>query len=261
MGELVLGLVLGALLGAAAATWVHYRRIKTLGRFFSFAAHEINSPITAVNMTILNFSSGVFGQIPDDQMKWIELMREQVGRLNGMVGELRDLIHMELYRDLYLHGEDLSLKETVETTLRQFRRGAAQAGFSVHVSLPDDLPKVHADPERLPRSVTSLLFHARKFRLAGDIRLTARALGPWAVELRLEYSGPKISRAEAARSLELLYPALSLKGHTMSATGLGLGVTRAIMRRQGGELEFQVDPDGGSVLALRIPTSDSAPGR
>src|SRR5579883_2266633 len=94
------GLALGAAAAALLAAWAQRRRLRRLGRFFSFAAHEINTPITAVNMTILNFTTGVFGEVPPEHKPWFDILREQAARLNAMVGELRDLIHLEIGHDL-----------------------------------------------------------------------------------------------------------------------------------------------------------------
>jgi signal transduction histidine kinase len=242
----------GLALGAAAAfgglcLWDR-ERSRRMGRFFSHAAHEINTPITAINITILNFLSGVFGEMPPDQVKWMDMMREQVGRLNGMVGELRDLIHLMLSRDLLLQTESVAPAELVEEALAAVRRGAASSQADVVVALSAGLPRGRVDRNRTVRTLTSLIFHARKFRAAGDLRLSGERQGA-GVALRLEYAGHFIPAEEVARSLELLYPAHHA-GHTLNAVGLGLGVLRAIARLQGGDLAMQVAPDGRTVLCL-----------
>lgn len=246
-----LGLALGVALGALAAAFLMKRAQKKLGRFFSFAAHEINTPITAVNMTVLNFLSGVFGEVPPEQLPWMEMMREQLGRLNGMLGDLRDLIHFQLSGELPIHREAIPAEEAAESALRLIRRGCAQAGIPVAASLAPGLPPLWADPDRLPRILASLLFHARKFRVSGGIAVEARAVeGKVLFEIR--YAGSRLSRAEAAASLDLFYPAMR-QGRVMSATGLGLGMLRVLIRRQEGELEFEVDPEGRSRLLLLVP--------
>lgn len=228
------GLLAGAALGAAVAGWVMGRRRKILGRFVSFAAHEINTPITAVNMTVLNLLSGVFGALPQEQQPWVEMMREQIGRLNGIIGELRDLIHLELNKELLLRLEPLSASELAETAAAGVAEGLKQAKVTLEVSGSETAGWVTGDPDRSARTLTSLLFHARKFRAAGPIRLEVSRLEP-RVEFSVSFEGPELPRGEAERSLELFYPARSMK-QTLTATGIGLGVLRALLRRQGGEL-------------------------
>jgi signal transduction histidine kinase len=247
----------GLALGAAAAfcglcLWDR-ERSRRMGRFFSHAAHEINTPITAINITTLNFLSGVFGEMPPDQVKWMDMMREQVSRLNGMVGELRDLIHLMLSRDLVLQTESVPPAELTEEALAAVRRGASSSQADVAVDLPAGLPRVRVDRNRSVRTLVSLIFHARKFRASGNLRLSGEARGA-TVMLRLEYSGHFIPAEEVERSLGLLYPAHNA-GHTLNAVGLGLGVLRAIARLQDGDLDMKVNQDGSTTLSLSLPAA------
>lgn len=249
------GLAVGTAASTAIAWVVLRRRLEKLGRFFSFVAHELNTPITAVNMTVINLLSGVFGDIPKEQLRWVEMMGEQVGRLNGMVGELRDVIHIQLSRDVLLSVEETELAEIIQDSLARVRHGMLQAGIEASVRLDDSLPKVHVDRDRAVRALTSMIFHARKFRSSGGIVLEAhRGPGDRAV-VHLRYQGQALSPDEARRSLELFYPAQKRKDLLLAATGLGLGALRLVARRQGGDLDFRVEPDGRSVISLVLPTS------
>lgn len=257
MGAFLGGLALGALLGAAGGWLLLRSRLSRLARFLSFAAHEINTPITAVNMTILNLLSGVFGPVPADQQQWVEMMREQVGRLNGMVGELRDLIHMELHRDIHLHFEDVPARDILEHGQRAIAFGCGSAGVPFEVEAPATLPLVRCDPDRAPRTLASLLFHARKFRSEGPIKLSAREAGSGVV-FSVRYQGPALPPGIAEKSLDLWFPALARGDQRMSATGLGLGILRRIARRQSGDVRL-TESGQGAVLELELPRARNTP--
>jgi two-component system cell cycle sensor histidine kinase PleC len=243
------GLLLGAAAAWAVGAALERRRRQRLGRFLSHAAHEINTPITAINITVLNLLSGVFGPIPPDQLKWIEMMREQLGRLNGMVGDLRDFIHLSLNRDLLIRSDSVDPREIITEAVALAKRGSDRSDIVADV--PAALPQVCADRDRMVRILSGLLFHARKFRASGDLRLSAQP-APGAVLVRVSYLGQAIPASEVACSLELLYPSYLRKGHTLNSVGLGLGVHRALVQKQGADLSFQVAPDGDSTLTLRL---------
>ena len=246
------GALLGALITAFAARGFVAERTQRYGRLFSFAMHELNTPVTAVNMTIINLLSGVFGDVPPDQLKWIELTRDQVGRMNGLVGEIRDLVHMELHRELHLNIGEASPKEIADEALTSLRRGFSYANIELQIDVAADLPQVRTDPDRAARSLASALFHARKFRVSGPVRLRAQARGG-AVAFEIEYTGKPLTAAETSASLEVFYPARKRKDQQLAATGLGLGLLRAVMRRVGGDLDFVVDGQGLSRLILTAP--------
>jgi signal transduction histidine kinase len=122
--------------------------------------------------------------------------------------------------------------------------------------VPEGLPKVHADPDRLPRIMTSLLFHARKFRTSGAVSVSVQPRQDGKrVEFCVEYHGPALTPAEAKRTLDLYFPARQRGDQSLTATGLGLGVLRALMRLQGGDLEHETDGKGRSRLRLSIPAN------
>jgi two-component system phosphate regulon sensor histidine kinase PhoR len=253
--------VAGALLGGAVAGWAAWRlaerRAAEYGRLFSFAMHEINTPVTAVNMTIINLLSGVFGEVAPDQVRWVEMMRDQVGRLNALVGEIRDLVHLEQHLDLRTSVEDAAPAEIVEQALTSMTRGFAHAGIELAVAVAPELPNVRTDADRAARSVASLLFHARKFRLSGPVSLSVKAAGS-AVEFSIRYRGQKILPAEVRRSLELFYPAHRRSDQILAATGLGLGLVREVMTSLGGDVDLTVDGAGDALLTMRLPVSAAA---
>ena len=250
------GAAAGGAVAGVAAWRLTEERAARYGRLFSFAMHEINTPVTAVNMTIINLLSGVFGEVPAEQVKWIEMTRDQVGRLTALVGEIRDLVHMELRRELRLSLTVAAPSQLIEEALITLRRGFAHAVVDLRVDVPADLPSVRTDEERTVRSLSSLLSHARKFRVGGPVTIRAlRRDGMVACEI--EYEGLPLDPEEARRSLELFYPARQRKDQVLAATGLGLGLIRSVMRHVGGDLELVVEDKGRTRLVLLLPADEA----
>ena len=245
------GAAFGAAAAGLAAAAVAKRREKRLGRFISFAAHELNTPVTALTMTTLNLLGGVFGEVPAAHRPWLDMAREQVLRLGGVLGELRDYSHIVLKGDFRPILEDARPEELFERALASARRGYEQAGAPLESSAAADLPVVRCDPERAARSLSSLLFHARKFRVSGPVTATAKPAGK-GVSFRVAYTGPRLPPGETARSLDPHYPARDRSDQILSATGAGLGVVRLVLERCGGGLEFRVENDGRAELVMRL---------
>lgn len=248
------GLLLGAAIATAAARALLLSRAGLYGRLFTFALHELNTPVTAVNMTVMNLLEGVFGELPAAHRPWIEMTREQISRLNALVGEIRDLINLELQKELPYNVVDAAPSELAVEALAALRRGFALAGVELQVDVPEDLPAVRADSERAARSLTSLLFHARKFRKGGPVALTARR-SEKTVAFTVAYDGPVLAPGETQASMELFYPARPRKDHQLAATGLGLGLIRAVMAPLGGTLAYDADAAGRAQLTLRLPAA------
>jgi K+-sensing histidine kinase KdpD len=88
--------------------------------------------------------------------------------------------------------------------------------------------------------------------VSGPVRLSAQARAG-DVAFEIEYAGKPLSAVETRESLEIFYPARKRKDQQLAATGLGLGLLRAVMRRVGGDLDFVVDAKGLSRLILTTP--------
>ena len=256
-GAFLAGAVLGAAAGAGLAAWACARARLRRGRLFSFALHEVNTPATAVNMTVINLLTGVFGEVPADQLRWLEMARDQLGRLCGLTGDLRDLTHLELQGKLRLHLRPADPAELVEEALSPLRAGFVQAGAPLEVVVAPGLPPILADADRLPRALGGLLYHARKFRASGPVRLSVRREGAF-VACEVSYTGTPLSPAQARDSLDLYYPARRRDDHVLAATGLGLGLTRTLARLGGGDLALEPGEKGAARLILTVPVAPAA---
>jgi len=251
------GALAGGLITGLAARAAYRRKAELFGRLFSFAMHELNTPITAVNMTVLNLLSEVFGELPAPLKPWVEMTREQVGRLNGLVGEVRDFVHMELHQDLRVARVELTVAEILDEALVSIKRGMEQANVEFRVAIAKDLPSVMTDPDRAARSLSSVLFHARKFRTGGPITLDV-SRAPAAVLFAVTYDGVRLSPDQIEASLDLYFPARLRPDQVLGTTGLGLGLIRRVARMVGGDLEFRATEDGRATATLSFAAAEGA---
>ncbi|MBI3288119.1 MAG: HAMP domain-containing histidine kinase [Elusimicrobia bacterium] len=247
-----LAFLAGAVFGGAGA-WIYARRrLQRVGRLFSFALHEIGTPVTAVNLTVLNLLSEIFGPLSAELKPWVEMTREQMARLNGLVGEVRDFVHMDIHKDLLVASEPASASEIIAGALACITRGMDQAGIELRSQVPTELPALRTDAERASRCLASMLFHARKFRTLGAVTLGARRHDR-GVDITVGYEGVAMTPDQAAANLDLYYPATACRGSVLASTGMGLGLLRAVAQRIGGDFDFRVADKGRSELVLTLP--------
>jgi K+-sensing histidine kinase KdpD len=160
-----------------------------------------------------------------------------------------------LSRDLHVQLESLAPGDLLEAALPAARRAAAEAKYELKIEKEDGLPRVRADRDRAARTLASLFFHARKFRTDSGLSVRASRRGERVI-FEVSYHGQPLPHDEARRSLELLYPAVGPKQHTLTAVGLGLGILRAVSEGQGGGLDFHVEPGGNARLTMALPAAD-----
>ncbi|MBI5242254.1 MAG: HAMP domain-containing histidine kinase [Elusimicrobia bacterium] len=238
--------------GWAAASWRARLLEKMRARYLSFVSHEFITPVTTLNMTILNFLNGIFGEVREDQRPWLLMIFEQVGRLDALVGDLRDLIHIELHRDLHLNRERARLADLLQKSLGSMREGIVRSGAEVKVEGFDALPELDLDPERIQRVLTAALHHARKFRMKGPITLAARA-AQGSVSVAVEYDGPVVAPELLRQALDLYFAVHNPKSQVLACTGLGLGLACRLVEAHGGRMTLEVDGAGHARIAFDLP--------
>ena len=253
----LLGMAFGASLAAVVAGSLLRRRLRMYRRMLSFTLHELGTPVTAIKMTLVNLLGGVFGEVSAEHRKWIEMSHDQVARLSALIEETRDFIHMELSRDMRADVAVVPAREILEDALAEHRRAFTQAALELAVDAPEDLPSCRTDAQRAARSLSSLIQHAKKFRVTGPVRVSARRRGADVI-FEVAYEGPILPPGEEGRSLELFHPARESCGQVLSASGLGLGFIRLVTTRLGGRMEFDVDAAGKGRLSLILTAEETA---
>lgn len=252
-----LWLAAGAAAGWAGASWLAHRRTLRLAKLLSFAAHEINSPLSSLKLTSAGFLQDLYGPISEQHRPWLAMMREQTARCEALVGDLRDFIHLELHKDFGLHLEATDVREVLAEAVEEMSTGFGRADAPLAAALPPSLPEADADPDRLRRVFLALLAHAKKFRSKGTVRVVARDDQGW-IEVRLEFESLAIPPDARGGMLDLWQPAAAREGRGTSCVGLGLGFAAALARLHGGGLDFSLNDANACAVVLRIPSKRAA---
>jgi PAS domain S-box-containing protein len=135
---------------------------------------------------------------------------------------------------------------------------AAAAGNRIEiVSVTEPAGRVRGDPARLRQILLNLVGNAVKFTRSGRITVEIEVEQTNAetrmVEFRIIDSGIGIPEADHERIFEDFVTLDSSYGREAGGTGLGLGITRRLVRALGGEIGIESEPGEGSLFWVRLP--------
>jgi PAS domain S-box-containing protein len=135
---------------------------------------------------------------------------------------------------------------------------AAAAGNRIEiVSVTDPAGRVRGDPARLRQILLNLVGNAVKFTRSGritvEIEVEQTNADTRMVEFRVIDSGIGIPEADHERIFEDFVTLDSSYGREAGGTGLGLGITRRLVRALGGEIGIESEPGEGSLFWVRLP--------
>ncbi len=131
-------------------------------QLLSNVSHELRTPLTAVYQFVTILLDGIPGTLNTDQKEYLEIVLRNVKQLQAMVGDLLEAARADGGK-LAVHPHGASLNRSVYETVGSFLTNARARSIALTEEIPDDLPLLHADPQRLKQILTNLIDNAIKF--------------------------------------------------------------------------------------------------
>ena len=253
---------------------VHAEKLSALGTLTAGVAHEVHSPIQAIQVSAgtLRMLRPEAPEAANDLREIADEITEAVGHVLEVTSALRDYARAP---DQEFHPEPTDVRDVVDRALRLLR---AQRGVD-RVAVSGDARPALASAQRLTQAILNLVRNAldadrdgqvlievadTRFS-AADIEAARACQGPEgsrdagprpdqpAVAIRIRDQGPGMTADLMRRAFD---PFFSTKPAT-EGTGLGLSVTQGIVWQHGGLLVLRSSPGEGLTATVLVPaTSD-----
>jgi signal transduction histidine kinase len=122
--------------------------------------------------------------------------------------------------------------------------------------IPENLPEIYIDPERMAQVLGNLLSNALKYTPQGGRVLVTAGAHKSEAWYRVSDTGPGIDLVEQDQVFEPFYRSQKMQRFPQGL-GLGLTIARDIVEAHGGMLELKSDPAQGSQLTVQLPLNSS----
>lgn len=219
------------------------------GEFLSRMSHEIRTPMNAiVGLTDLSCMSG--GLSPEIEQN-LSKIRSSSQYLLSLINDILDMSKIESGM-LNVDAENFSLGRLLADLESMMRPQAELRGlqFVCETEFASDL--LVGDPVRLRQVLLNLLSNAFKFTKAGGtVRLSVRQTGTEGDSAAFSFQVEDTGVGVAPENQDKIFGAFEQVGTNMSksaGTGLGLPISRNIVRLMGGELGLRSRPGEGSTF-------------
>jgi len=217
-------------------------------------SHEFRTPLAAQLASIELMLDGI-DQLPRERLA--ELLRSlQRGstRLTQLIDNLLESVRIESGQ-LSIRRQPVALAEVVEDARSLVEGLLMQRRQSLLVELPDDLPIVTGDAQRLAQVLTNLLANASKFGPEGsDIRVGGASMGS-EVSLWVEDCGPGVPDLDRGSVFERFYRAADAEPEPRGL-GLGLWIVKSIVDRHAGRVSVERTVDGCTRFTVTLPVGE-----
>ncbi len=226
-------------------------RLAALGEMSAGLAHEIRNPLAAIKGAAQYLDPK---KLPPDDREFLEIMIEEVNRLNGVVTQFLDYS-----RPLKSSLAPTSVNEVLERTFKLLE-SQTPSHVKVELELADWAPRVQADAEQLKQVFLNLALNAFQAmpgggRLTVSTRVARDELAFWregarradVVEIRFCDTGPGIPE-EARESIFVPFYTTKEKG-----TGLGLAICQRIVKAHQGSIVVRSAVGEGAEFLVSLP--------
>lgn len=218
--------------------------------FVMTASHELRTPLTSIGMSVAMLMESAAAKLTDQERELLGVCREEVNRLKALVNDLLDLSKIEAGKlELVLEPVAPSfLSLQAATTIK----GQAEAaGIDLRVEVPEDLPEVLADPNKIVWVLVNLLANAVRYASSGGhIRLRGERVSDM-VHFKVQDNGPGVPREMQSRIFDK-FVRLD-QGDASGGSGLGLAISKEIIRAHRGGIWLDSEPGQGSTFTFTLP--------
>lgn len=239
-------------------------------RMMADISHELRTPLSVIHANLEALQDGVFSL---DRESLVPI-HEQTLLLTRLVEDLRQLALAEAGQLTPKH-QVVNVADLVQQAVESHRPQAAEKGIELEIDIPQQLPAVSLDPQRISQVLHNLLANALRYTPSeGKVTLACwpfeirqghvssspsllgallpLAEGHW-LALSVADTGPGIAAQDLPHVFERFYRGDRSRARSSGGTGLGLAIARQLVEAHGGEIAGENDPQGGARFTFALP--------
>ncbi|MGD2181309.1 ATP-binding protein [Lusitaniella coriacea] len=229
-------------------------KLKELDRlkseFVATASHELRTPLTGMAMSINLLLETTQEKLSDREIELLQAAEEDVERLRGLVNDLLDLSKIESGR-LEMEFSEVEADFLLEKAVSALQIQAEEKQIELLQHVPENLPQVRADPNKIVWVLTNLIANALRYtEVGGEIQVSAYKKGTW-IQFSVEDDGEGIPWEYQSKIFDKFVQVKTEKD--VGGSGLGLAICKEMVQAHGGKIWVDSTPGEGSTFAFSVP--------
>ena len=231
--------------------------LKEKGEFLDIAAHNLNTPVTELRWGIESLLDEFKkGSNFAKYLPVLDHLDKTARNLSELIGDILSVARIEKGRFGYTFQET-DIVELVEKDLEKWAGIAKRYQLKVYFERPRlAVPKLYIDPVRIKMVLDNLVENAMIYNVKnGEVRVRVEEVAkkPYVI-VSVKDTGIGIPEGEKSRIFQKMFRGESAKKYRTEGIGLGLYISRNIVRRHGGEMWFESEEGRGSTFYFSLPT-------
>ena len=228
---------------------------RELKDFVYIASHDLREPLRKISSFGELLKDSLGGNLNADDQENLEFMIDGAERMTAMIEGLLVYSRLSKNGDAF---EAVDLNEIVEQ-LEQLELAELLEESGAAIAVPQQLPKVQAEPVQIRQLLQNLIANGIKYRREGiqpRVVIRAKQIADGEVRVEVEDNGIGIAKEyeeDVFRMFRRLHSRQEYEG-----TGIGLAVCKKIVERHNGQIGIESEAGAGSTFWFTLPVSESS---
>lgn len=221
-------------------------------QFINIAAHELRTPLGAM----MGYASYAEKRAPEKLRKSMRFMVASTVRMRTMIDAMLTIQRLDA-GTAFLRVAPMDLRDVVDKVVSDYEPMAELEGHTLEVNLPDDLPVIQADAEKVGLILSNLISNAIKFTPEGGrIEVTAQNYLK-GILMSVRDNGGGIALVDQERIFDRFYQARveHIAGH--GGMGLGLTIVKQLVEMHEGQVWLESELGKGTAFFFTLPQETS----
>ena len=228
--------------------------------FMSHVTHELRSPLTSIIATVELMDEMQEANKKPKLRRSIDRLKYGSERLNRLVDNILDLTRMEAGK-MQFDIQPIDIGTIACEMADFFEPRAMEKNLYIRTNLPETLPLVKADSEKIRQVLSNLIHNAIKFTNQGGITLWVREVKN-KVQVGVQDSGvgiPKEKLNTVFSKFQTLKDTRDRVNKPVPGSGLGLNIVLNSIQNQGGKIWVESEMDQGTTFIFELPVAKDQP--
>lgn len=219
--------------------------------FLASMSHELRTPMNAIINFTKFVAQGDLGEVNDDQQETLMEVVDSGKHLLHLINDVLDMSKIESGALNLFVQENVDIQDIIGTVHKSGTSLIQDKNIDLRKVIPDELPKIRADQQRIRQILTNLVSNAIKFTENGFVEIRA-SYDETHIKIVVQDSGMGI----AANQFDAIFDAFhqTEAGALMEGgTGLGLPISKRLAGLHEGRIWLESEVGQGSIFYLELP--------